>query len=69
MSRYLVSFVESVIFYNDKDLEGNWIFMRVDIDSKMMLQASTQGHWRREAKTLVVTSLEGPLSEGILIYP
>ena len=52
MSRHPISIVQSVILHNDKDLEGNWIPMRVDIDSWMMLQASTQGRWRKEAKNL-----------------
>ena len=46
------STVESVILHNDKDLEGNWISMIVDIDSWVMLQASTQGCWEKEAKNL-----------------
>ena len=52
MTRHPISIVQSNIFYNDKDLEENWISTRVDIDSWMMLEASTQGHWNREAKNL-----------------
>ena len=44
MSRRLISTIQHVVLYNDKDLEENWIPMRVNnVDSWMMLQASTYG--------------------------
>ena len=52
MSRCPISIVESVILHNDKDLEENWISMRVDIDFWVMFQASTQGRWGNEAKNV-----------------
>ena len=52
MLRRPISTIQSVILHNDKDLEGNWIPMRVDIDSWVMLQASIQGRWGKEAKNL-----------------
>ena len=59
MSRCPISTVHSVILHNDKDLEGNWIPMRTDIDSWVMLQASIQGRWKKEAKNLGGDGLRG----------
>jgi hypothetical protein len=44
------SLVQSVILHNTQDLEGNWIPMRVDRDSWVMLQPASDGPWGREAR-------------------
>jgi hypothetical protein len=50
MDRRPKSIVQSVILHNDQDFEGNWIPLRVDRDSWVMLQPTSAGQWGREAR-------------------
>ena len=50
MARRPKSIVQSVILHNDQDVHGNWIPMRLDRDSWVLLQPKSEGPWGREAR-------------------
>ena len=50
MARRPNSQVQSVMLHNNQDGEGNWIPMRLDCDSWVMLQPTSEGPWGREAR-------------------
>ena len=50
MARRPNSLIQSVILHNNQDVEGNWIPMRLDRDSWVMLQPASDGPWDREAR-------------------
>ena len=50
MARRPKSIVQRVILHNNQDVHGNWIPMRLDRDSWVLLQPKSEGPWGREAR-------------------
>lgn len=40
----------AVVVFNDQDVDGRWIPMRLEIDSWVTLRAAARGHWGRDAR-------------------
>lgn len=43
--------VQAVVIYNDKDLRGNWIPLRLEVGSWVTLMPAERGPWARDART------------------
>lgn len=60
--------VQSVVLYNDVDVQGRWIPLRVEIGSWVTLKASHRGPWARDARVHGVDSFAGAWKARILEF-
>jgi hypothetical protein len=60
--------VQSVVIFNDRNINRRWIPLRIEIGSWVMLKATERGPWARDARNHGVESFAGAWKAQILQF-